>query len=75
MPDPDYEQELLSALNKAHSSNDAGVRIAYFELANFYHRKIQCVGKADPAADLLKELACDCCSEDHCWCKTSEPAE
>ena len=75
MTDTDHQACLNLALEKAFATRNAEVRIAYFELANFYHRKIGAAGKTDQSADLLNGLAQECCSEKHCWCKSSHATQ
>ena len=75
MSDSEFQASLNAALEKAQASNSAGVRIAYFELANFYHRKIEDAAKIDSSADLLRELAPEYCYENRCWCKTRDATD
>lgn len=75
MSDSDFQACLNAALEKAQGSNSAGVKIAYFELANFYHRKIEDAAKIDSRTHLLRELAPECCCETRCWCKTRDATD
>jgi hypothetical protein len=67
--DSNYDRRFNAALGKAFSSTDSAVRIAYFDLAEFYHRKLGGAASVYPSAELLRGLAKESCREQHCWCK------
>ena len=69
MENPNYGRRFNAALRKAFASTDSTVRIAYFDLAAYYHRKLGDGANMHPSADLLRDLAEESCRDQLCWCK------
>lgn len=54
---PDYRRCFHAAVANAFASPDAAVRKAYFDLANFYRRKLDLAAALHPPSGLLSEIA------------------
>jgi hypothetical protein len=52
----EYARHFQAALAKAFAATDCNVRIAYLDLASFYHRKLRHPGVMYPPADELRTI-------------------
>lgn len=57
MDSKDFETSFQLALAKAFHANDNRVRIAYFDLAQFYYQRIRHSKPMYPSAELLRAIA------------------
>lgn len=65
----DYARRFHAAMAKAFDASDARVRLAYFDLAVFYHGKLRDQSGMYPTAEMLRSAAKETCCETSCWCK------
>jgi hypothetical protein len=52
----EYARRFQAALAKAFAATDGNVRVAYLDLASFYHRKLRHPGVMYPPAEELKDI-------------------
>ena len=63
MPIVDYALQFHLAMSKAFAASNADVRLAYFDLASFYHRKLSKGEAMFPSADLLRSIDREGCAD------------
>lgn len=52
----DEQRCFQEALRKAFAAQNPKARMAYFDLASFYHRRLEGTAHLHPSADLLREM-------------------
>jgi hypothetical protein len=52
----EYARRFQAAMAKAFAATDGNVRVAYFDLASFYHDKLRHPGVMYPPADELRRI-------------------
>lgn len=69
MGQADYARRFHAAVTKAFAASDSNVRLAYIDLASFYHGKLRERASMYPTADLLRGVAREGCRKKQCWCR------
>ena len=63
----DYACRFHAAVAKASEASDSGVRLAYFDLAEFYHGKLR--DRASASEKLLHNFSREGRVKKQCWCR------